>query len=395
MIIFFIMAWRNLLRNKRRFATTVVFISLSSALFLILMNFKDGIHEGMVDNAIKFYTSHIQIKETGDGYIKDGPGIVKKIKDIEHVKAIAPRLEAQAFAGASDRHSGIKLIGIIPEDEEKVSSISEVLTSGKYLERSDVDKILIGERLADRLGVKVGDTIYILVQFAHAVRGSTIGEQVMKPMELKVKGIYRVGTEFDKQVAFVPLSALQEMLKLGGGDVSRIVVRVDDWENIQAVIMGLKVRLYPSTLEALRWEEMVPDSMKLISLSNILMAVIAFFIFALIAMVVAYMTLGSVYERMGEFGMMAIIGARPRQIFSLVMLECGISASISIVLGTMLGLGASYYLAVSGIDLGLQVVYSAVSSQNFLLSAFFIFLVVFAAAFYPAMRTLKVKPQRL
>lgn len=388
MVIFLIMAWRNLLRNKRRFATIVIFVSLSSALFLILMNFKDGIHEGMVDNAIKYYTSHIQIKEIGDSYIKDGPGIIKNIKDIEHIKAAALRLETQAFAGVGDKHSGIRLIGIVPEDEDNVSSIPQVITSGKYIERSDVDKILIGERLADRLGVKPGDSMYILVQFAS-------GEQVMKPIELKVKGIYKTGTEFDRQVAFVPLSALQEMLKLSSGDVSRIVVRVDEWENIGSVLMALRVRLYPSTLEVLRWEEMVPDSMKLISLSNILMAVIAFFIFALIAMVVAYMTLGSVYERMGEFGMMAIIGARPRQIFSLVMLECGISASISIVLGTMLGLGASYYLAVSGIDLGLQVVYSAVSSQNFLLSAFFIFLVVFAAAFYPAMRTLKVKPQRL
>lgn len=99
MTTFIKIAWRNIIRNKRRSSITVSAVGFGLGALIFIWSFVEGAHAQMIENYTSFVTGHIQIHTQGfnqkqklETNISDYLPLLEKIKNQPHVVAAAPGL---------------------------------------------------------------------------------------------------------------------------------------------------------------------------------------------------------------------------------------------------------------------------------------------------------------
>jgi putative ABC transport system permease protein len=181
-MLFFSMAWRNVWRNRRRSLLTVLAIALGLAFNIFMRGIGDGFHEQMVDNSVRAEIGHIQIHRAG---YHDDPGLNKTLPDLARVtqalrslpdvRGYSLRVLGGGLASTADNSSGVQILGVDPEQERTVTSVQNAIVQGKYLADGMERPILLGDRLASRLKVTLGDKVVLMVQAADGSMGNCSG----------------------------------------------------------------------------------------------------------------------------------------------------------------------------------------------------------------------------
>lgn len=160
------MALRNIAAYKKRTIVTVLLTSLTTALLVFASAWLDGSHQTMIKNAVEIYPGYLQItgKEFRDQpsyehLIFDSATIREKLAGIEGIAIFAARFESFVLYSADEKAVGGMLTGIEPEKEAGLSRISASLQEGEYLTAEDTNQVYIGNELAKRLKVGIGDEI--------------------------------------------------------------------------------------------------------------------------------------------------------------------------------------------------------------------------------------------
>ena len=207
------LAWRNIWRNKRR--SLIVLISLVVGLTAIVLT--DGLSNGMMRqmlfNQINLDISHIQIHKSGFNNNKIVKNFIPDYKNVEFVlqknpgvEAYSKRVFATGILSSANNSSGVTIYGIVPSEEAKVSIIKSSIIDGKYL-GSGKREIIIGKKLADKLGVEVGDKV---VAMANSSKGDIASDA------FKIIGIFQTSnSEYDKMTVYVQAATEQDMLGIG------------------------------------------------------------------------------------------------------------------------------------------------------------------------------------
>jgi len=162
-------AWRNVWRNKVRSIIMIVAIALGLIAGVFATAFMLGAVDSRIESATRTELAHLQIhaphfrdnNETGL-FINNASELTQKINQLDEVEAVSYRLIAEPFIMAAHGTGGGKMLGIIPENERKVTNISQKLVDGTYLEKtSRMPPVLIGEKLAKKLKLKVGSKLNV------------------------------------------------------------------------------------------------------------------------------------------------------------------------------------------------------------------------------------------
>ncbi|HEU0204698.1 MAG TPA: ABC transporter permease, partial [Burkholderiaceae bacterium] len=118
------LAWRNVLRNRRRSAITIASVALGLAALMFLWGFIDGMNRQMVENTTRFFAGDIQIHRAGyhddptlDLTIPDNTPVLAAVRRHPDVAAASVRLEGKALASRGDKSRGVIVAGVAPEDE--------------------------------------------------------------------------------------------------------------------------------------------------------------------------------------------------------------------------------------------------------------------------------------
>jgi ABC-type lipoprotein release transport system permease subunit len=242
MIEFIKIAWRNLWRNKRRTVVISLAIALGVWGVLVAIGVDNAFVYQMMDNFIYTHLGHIEIHAQGFNKnpslrlcITEAEEVIEKVKGTEHIAGYAPRIKAFSLAQSPRSSQGVMLVGIDPELEPTVTRIKSFITEGSYFERDDGRAALIGEGLAHKLKVDVGDRVTFFTQ------GYRSEEGVIE--SLRVIGLYRSGiSELDKLMVYVPLRLSEHILEMEGR-LSEVAIVVDEDKNIGVVKESLKKSL--------------------------------------------------------------------------------------------------------------------------------------------------------
>ncbi|GEM_PF-1538790 len=236
-------AWRNLWRNPRRTIVITLAIALGIWGVLVAIAFDNSFAYQMVDNFIYTHLGHIEIHARG--YQKnpglrlcmtDAEEVLEKVKTSDHIAGYAPRIKAFALAQSPRASQGVMLVGIDPGLEPTVTRIKTFITKGSYFDKDDDRAVLIGEGLAHKLKVGLGDKITFFTQ------GFICEEGVIE--SLRVTGLYRSGIgELDKTLVYLPLKLSERILEMKG-KLSEIAIIVDDEKNIPLLKQDLKKKLF-------------------------------------------------------------------------------------------------------------------------------------------------------
>ena len=257
---------------------------------------------------------------------------------VKSIAAFAPRLRGEALAQSARASVGVRVLGVDPLREPRVSTLARSLREGAWL--AAPQRIVIGAGLARRLRAGVGDKVVLAVQ---DTRGDLTGEA------LRVGGIFEAPSrELDEAVAILRLADAQRLFGVKG-EISEIAFTVPESEALAepkaelAAALGGNVRVET-------WRELEPLLDTMITMFDQVGWVIYAAIFVAMAFGIANVLLMSVLERTREIGVLLAIGMPPARMVAIVLAESVVLVMLGVALGFGLGFAAIYALR-DGIDL--------------------------------------------
>ena len=396
------LAWRNVLRNRRRSIITMVSISIGLAALIFLWGTLDGENRAMVENTTRYLASDVQIHVKG---YHDDPSLDLAMTDASPVaqKVIGPdpdvaawtmRLEGKALASRGDKARGVLMMGVSPREEARVTSLFRAIVAGAPLRASDSTGALIGVKLAESLGAIVGDELILVGQ---AYDGSLSSARV------PVRGIFRTNIDqYDGYVAVMPLGTVREFLAAPNGATS-IALRLQNRERLGVVAQRLQANL-GQRYEVVGWPTLLPLVVTSVRFHEVMGYLIVTIFFAIVAAGVANPVLMAVLERTREFGVMLAVGMSPSRLLRLVLWEALLLGAFGVLVGNIIGLGTTLYFGRAGIDLtafqaGLSIMQGAsdilrpvARVERSLAMSAIVFAIACLVALYPAVRAAQLDP---
>jgi ABC-type lipoprotein release transport system permease subunit len=395
------LAWRNVLRNRRRSIITMLSIAIGLAALTFLWGFIDGMNSEMVENTTRYLAGDAQVHVKGyhddpslDLAIADAAPVAQAIGHDPDVAASATRMEGKALASRGEKARGVVMVGVSPTEEARVTSLFSAIVAGAPLRSSDTTGVLVGIKLAESLGLSIGDELILVGQ---AYDGSISSARV------PVRGIFRTKIdEYDGYIAVMPLGAVREFLAAPGG-ATEIALRLKDRERLGVVAPRLRAHL-GQRYEVVGWPTLLP----MVATSRRYHEVIGFVIlgvfFVVVAAGVANPVLMAVLERTREFGVMLAVGMTPSRLLRLVLWEALLLGALGVLVGNAVGLGATLYFGRVGINLsafeaGLSVmpglsdvIRPVVRIERSVFVSVIVFVTASLVALYPAVKAARLDP---
>jgi ABC-type lipoprotein release transport system permease subunit len=341
-------AIRDLGRNKRRSVLTLVAVGLGMALLIVMSGLIEGAVAGSLENSIRLQTGHLQVRAASyhedelslkwEDLLPDPQALAAQIRGQKGVRVATPVLWANGMLTVGDESVGVQVFGIDPLSEAYVP-IRDALVAGEFLAPDDRSGILMGQRLAESLGVTVGQRMSLLV--------STADQQVDETV-FTVRGLYNTSVaSYDETRVFLPLSKAQAFTRTEG-HASAIFILLDRQEDADSVSAVLRA----PGLSVLTWRDLNQVFLQTMQASAIFLNMMNMVVLAVVAVVIANTLLMAVFERTREMGILAALGMKGRQILAMFLLEAGTLGLAGIILGFLLGLLGVAYLATVGLPIG-------------------------------------------
>ena len=386
-----VIAYRDLGRNRRRSIFTLLALALGLALLMVMHGLTSGVFEGSLQNAIRLETGHVQLRassfEQGKLSIqaKDLLGNADtraaRAREMPEVKAAAPVLWAGGVLNAANESVGVQLYGV-DTSSLLYAPIKEAMVAGEFLAPDDRDGILIGKRMADSLGVGAGQKVSL-----------TIVDADGRPDEgiFTIRGLFNSGIPaYDDSTAFMPLSKVQAFTH-AADRASAIVILLNRQGDADRVAMALR----DTSTAALTWQDLNALLLQTIQTSAGFYVLMDLIVILIVAVIIANTLLMAVFERIREMGILAALGMRGGQIMLMFLLEAAILGVAGIVIGVALGSAGVAYLAKVGIyigDIGLAAgsmalgtsMYARFDIPTFASLSFWTLVITLLAALYPA-----------
>ena len=394
------LAFLNIGRNPRRSLITVLAVGVGLAALVFLWGFSDGTNEQMRENVIRLLTGHVQIHAaefekslSPELTISDRLKIIEQLKANPKVKAISERIKCEALIGTSEKSRGVLLTGIDPIREPKITDLNNYMKQGGFLSPEENRGIIIGDRLAEKVQLGVGDKAVIMTQ---AMDGTLSG------FSYTVKGIYHTGSQaLDEVSAYITLASAQELLGLGE-DTHEIVLRLANRKGVNQFVRQTNEWL-PLEYKLSMWHEIVPEVEQWAAWSEAIIRTILVAVMIVIGVSIMNTVLMSVFERTRELGVMMAIGTSPGRVIGLILLETFILELFGIALGLILGYFVTWYFGHVGIAFPelerafsrsymSTVTYTRVEPFHVLQSIVTLFILTTFIGLYPAWRAGRTEP---
>lgn len=379
-------------------ASSMVGMTLGVAVLILVLSVMNGFDRELRERILGM-VPHAVLYERGG--IKDWRSLAEQVEKHPGVVATAPLTRLQGMLGYGGRVQGVMLTGIDPGEESRVSILPNHITDGSLDDLSDGSfGVLLGDLLAKRLNVVVGDRITLMLPQA------TLSPAGVLPRikRLNVVGIFSVGAELDANLAVINLS---DAKKLGRLNMEAQALRIkfnnlfDAPRSIWRIASELDgffsgsdwTRTHGNLFQAIKLEKTMIGLLLLI-----IVAVAAFNIISTLVMVVT--------DKQADIAILRTMGAKPRTVMAIFMVQGVFIGLVGVVLGTVLGvlaaLSISEIIAFLESTFGFQVLSADVYFISYLPSQLLWsdvlivtsagLLLSFLATLYPSYRASRVQP---
>lgn len=393
------LAWKNIWRNKKRSLILVLATCFGVWGGIFTSGFSVGMWEGTIESAIDRELSHIQIhhpkfrdEKLVSQFIPDIDNVRKNLLNEDLISAYSERIIVEGIISSPVSTRGVKIFGIEPSQEKKVTSIYRKVIDGSYFTEDKENQIVIGSKLAEQLKVKLNSKV---VLFFQSIDNNLVASA------FRVAGIFKTESSiYDASVVFVSREELQSLL--GAKDiVHEVAIRVRDVNMIDVVKNRLRANITNVLVED--WKEIAPEyaltrGILYVEL-NIFMGVI---LFALLFGISNTMMM-SVFERIREFGMLMAIGMKRSKLFGLIISESVMLLFTGGAIGAFLGWITVLVLSKTGVDLSMVteglsaysipvVLYPKVPLHMYISLFLMMLATAIIASISPAVKAIRLKP---
>lgn len=350
----FDMALRNIRRNRRRTILAVSSIFLSVLCITFLGGFAGGILENMVRNITKNDTGHIRIVTSGfesrerfmplDESLQDPQQLqaaINAIPDIQDdISVMTERIMfGTMLSNGPNTRTAMGLAGDLAT-ERSLINLDRSVVEGRYPESSG--ETLLGRKLAQDLGLAVGDRLRVVTQ------GADYG---LRLKSFTISGLFATGqNQLDDSFFLIPLEDAKRFLRTDGGS-QQILIMLNNYRKAPAIAARIQEALgaEASGLSIKPWTQLGdygPLIRYMETVYNAIYVVIAF----LGAFIITNILMMVVLERRREIGILKALGLKRREVLLLFLSEGAVMGGIGSALGALVGLGLNILLSIVGMD---------------------------------------------
>jgi lipoprotein-releasing system permease protein len=383
-------------------AISMAGIGLGVAALIIVLSVYNGFQKEVTERMVSVL-GHIEMYDLRGGGLRDWKATAQEAFKNPAVKGAAPFVETQAMlVHGSDNLRPAIVRGVMPQAEATVSDI------GKQLKQGSMDalkpgafNIVLGVGLAKALDVQVGGK----VAMALAARGENVLSGGVPSMRyFTVVGIFEAGhNEFDSGLAYIHLGDGMELLQLDVPFGMRL--KVDDVQRAPIVAHELKMSM-PGDLLVRDWSKQNANWFAAVHTQKNMMFIILTLIIAVAAFNLVATLVMTVTDKQADIAILRTLGASPRSIMQIFMVQGALVGVVGTALGVALGVLVAWNVGVIvpaiermlGMKFLAKDIYfiSAVPSDLRLADVGVIAATAVALAFvatlYPSWRAARVKP---
>lgn len=321
-------------------AISVAGIAIGVAALIISVSVLGGFEREITHKTISL-SSHIQVTSFQKEGIADYNKVIAQLKDPEnelYVNVAHPYVQKEAVIKYKDRTEGIIIKGVRNEDSifNTQRSIVEGMATLDMID-SSVSNIIIGNKLANKLNIKLGEKVFIIATVGIP---SAINTPVVKGF--KVSGIYESGLkEYDDVLLYTELKDAQKLFSMGPY-VTGVEVFLSNPDKIRKVTNEIKARVdYPNNNARnvyqiykglFTWVELQKEPIPIVLGLIIIVAGINIIGFLLML----------VLEKTETIGILKSLGAKNTDIIMIFFIQGMLISIAGIIIGNILGYGLCF-----------------------------------------------------
>ncbi len=309
--------------------TSMLGLALGVAVLILVLSVMNGFDHELRTRVLGM-VPHTRIEQQGG--MQDWKALAEKVDQHRNVVASAPYVQQQGMFSASGRTQGAMVTGVQPEYERDVSIIDQHMQAGTLDDLSAGSwHVVLGSLLARNLGVGVGDRVTLLVPEASITPGGVFP----RLKRFTVSGIFKVGADLDANLAYANIEDMQTLARLGdkvdglrlelndlfqAGPVTRDIV-----SNLGAGYRGMDwTYTHGNLFQAIQMEKHM--------IGLLLMVIVAVAAFNIVSTLVMVVT-----DKHADIAILRTIGAKPKSIMGIFVVQGLAIGIIGIVIGVIAG----------------------------------------------------------
>jgi len=399
-------AFRNLLRYKRRTLLTASLVTIGVVFVLLFISISGSFKNMMVGQMTDSMLGHLEVHRKGylasidnlplnlnlnkQAY-KKLEGILKQQPEVE---AFSPRIKFGGMFSTFVETTNIRLNGVYPDLELKtVPLLPSRLINGttKTLEKGE---IWIPELMSKSMGVKIGDTVVII---ATNKDGSVNGKQ------FKVAGVLESVTGPGGRDGYIHIEDAMEVLRMEEMEVSEVAIRLKNFgqlhafsDKLEGLLSGEVNKQGKPIYDVSTWEKLSPFY-NIARMIDLMAFFIKLMLIAVVLVSIMNVMIMAVYERIREIGTIAAIGTLPGKILSMFVLEGLFLGTMGALAGDLIGLIIILILNRVGItfDFGREtglVLSTIIAPFDVLMISIIVIFISVVASLQPAFKASRMEP---
>ncbi|MCX7324744.1 MAG: lipoprotein-releasing ABC transporter permease subunit [Hyphomicrobiales bacterium] len=308
-------------------------IMLGVATLIIVLSVMNGFRKELLDKIVGV-NGHIFLTPI-ERPLDDYREVADKLMAVHGVKLAIPMVEGQALASSQYGNSGVLVRGMREADIKRISFIAGNIKQGTLDGFDAAAGIAIGERLAQTLSIRAGDTLTVISPRGAATPFGTMPRIKAYP----VVAVFEIGmSEFDGTFAFMPLGEAQAYFNRDD-DVNVIEVFIENADRTQNVRDAIEANA-PRPLVLTDWRQRNRTFFSALEVERNVMFLILMLIVLVAALNIVSGLIMLVKDKSSDIAILRTMGATSGSILRIFLIT---GASIGVV-GTLAGFGLGLFI---------------------------------------------------
>ncbi len=375
-------------------------IGLGVAALIIVMSVMNGFRHDLIERIIGM-NGHMAIYSNTNSLTNFDP-LTEEIKKLPGMTGANPIVEGQAMAMAGGNTTGVMVHGMRAQDLEARKSLTDHFIAGSMRLFDRPNGAIIGKRLAEKLGLILGDKITLVAPEGNATAFGTMP----RTRTFEIAAIFDAGMiQYDSTFIFLPLSSAQKFFQLGEG-VTGIEIFTEHPEKLDMYKDEILPLMAGKNCRLFDWQQANKEFFSTIKVERNVMFVILTLIILVASFNVISTLIMMVKDKGRDIAILRTMGATQGMIMRIFFIAGSSIGACGALVGTVGGLLFSWNIdsirkwieSFSGTELFRAEVYF-LSKLPALVDPNEVFLVVtislvltFLASLYPAWRASRLDP---
>lgn len=316
----------------------VSFISISSmlgiavgvAVIIIGLSAMNGF-ERELQNRVLSVIPHAEL-EAVQPPLKDWQSVLETVEKHPRVTAAAPYIEFTALLEKGNNLKAVEVRGVNPEQQRAVSALPDYVKDNAWDQfEAGKKQIILGQGVADKLGIGVGDWITAMIPNPDP----SLRLKAPHRIRLQVAGLLALAGQIDHNFALVPLKDAQAYLSMGSG-ISGIELNVDNVLEAQQIVREVGNTL-PIYVYLKSWNHKYGYLYRDIQMVRTIMYLVMVLVIGVASFNIVSTLMMAVKDRAADIAILRTMGATDGLIRSIFIWHGIFSGVVGSLIGSLLG----------------------------------------------------------